>query len=92
MEKDKGYNSQYYITLDHNLIFDCRFHIYEEDIDKSSSNIIDLIEVGDYVNGEIVNEIWINLVLVGQECRPINEKYITSIVTKEQFERCEYKL
>ena len=59
---------------------------------KSSPNIINLIEVGDYVNGEIVNEIWKNLVLVGQECRPINEKYIKSIVTKEQFESMEYKV
>ena len=54
----------------------------------SSPNIIDLIEVGDYVNGTkvtlecghlYVNEYWLDNV------------DIKSIVTKEQFESVEYK-
>jgi hypothetical protein len=77
-----------------------------EEIIKSSPNIIDLIEIGDYVNGTKVTMIagtrydkndlhcycdysedketgkWIM----------IPAKDIKSIVTKEQFESCEYKL
>lgn len=61
---------------------------------KYSPNIIDLIEVGDYVNGERV----INIIKkykyleVSDEEIIIYEKDIKSILTKEQFERCEYKI
>lgn len=66
---------------------------------KSSPNIIDLIEVGDYVNGTIVTKV----VLDEIECkyieldytynkRGIREKDIKSIVTKEQFSQMEYKV
>ena len=62
---------------------------------KSSPNIIDLIEVGDYVNGVMVTEI--------KDGKPFKEDYndpyysyyfddIYSIVTKEQFESMEYKI
>ena len=51
MSKDSGYKNQYYIELDKNLIPGYEYHIYEEDVLKASHNIIDLIEVGDYVNG-----------------------------------------
>lgn len=63
---------------------------------KSSPNIIDLIEVGDYVNG-----CWVNGI---KEGRPYHEDYndpyysyyienedIKSVVTHEQFEAMEYK-
>ena len=66
---------------------------------KSSPNIIDLIEVGDYVNGTIVTKV----VLDEIECkyieldysynkRGIREKDIKSIVTHEQMESMEYKV
>ena len=66
---------------------------------KSSPNIIDLIEVGDYVNGTIVTK----TVLDEIECkyieldytynkRGIREKDIKSIVTHEQFSAMEYKV
>ena len=75
---------------------------------KHSKNIIDLIEVGDYVNGMLVTTI-INMDENGNyiPCRiilcnrdgdctlpplKIYEKDIKSIVTKEQFETLEYKL
>lgn len=64
----------------------------ENIIGKPSHNIIDLIEVGDYVNGERVEEIWKEVVLVGQECRPISFNNIKSIVTKEQFEAIKYEV
>ena len=62
---------------------------------KSSPNIIDLIEVGDYVNGVKITKI--------KEGKPFVEDYndphfsyyfddIYSIVTKEQFESMEYKV
>ncbi len=67
----------------------------KKDIIKSSPNIIDLIEVGDYVNGVMVTEI--------KDGKPFKEDYndpyysyyfddIYSIVTKEQFESMEYKV
>lgn len=74
---------------------------------KSSPNIIDLIEVGDYVNGYPVEEVYqpINKE-IGKlikfstdnvsgweyEAEEITETDIKSIVTKEQFESMEYKV
>ena len=69
--------------------------IGEEDIIKTSPNIIDLIEVGDYVNGRIVDDcIYLDkLGLIGlTELEKEDEKYIKSIVTKEQFSSMEYKV
>lgn len=65
---------------------------------KHSSNIIDLIEVGDYVNGEQID--FINISKVGNKRLLIRDniyffdKYssIKSIVTKEQFKEMEYKV
>ena len=72
----------------------------EEMIIKASNNIIDLIEVGDYVNGHKVSEVKryeVELELVGcfgeefySETIPMND--IKSIVTKEQFESMSYKV
>ena len=65
--------------------------IFKEDIiGEPSFNLIDLIEVGDYVNEERVEEKWKEVVLVGQECRPITPNDIKSIVTKQQFESMQY--
>lgn len=75
------------------------------DVIKSSSNIIDLIEVGDYVNGYRVYEIKDNCIMVGYKCfknefdneedflyQTIYTNDIKSIVTKECFESMEYKV
>lgn len=79
----------------------------ESNILKSSPNIIDLIEVGDYVNGCKIIELTTNIdgkVLYLETditefdniyaCGYINiyEKDIRTIVTKEQFESMEYKV
>lgn len=68
------------------------------DIIKHSKNIIDLIEVGDYVNGHLVTSIDEKTntiyVLDGMYDYPsvyINE-LIKSVVTKEQFTQAEYKI
>lgn len=76
------------------------------DIVKHSPNIIDLIEVGDYVNGFEVDEfddtegnIYLGIPIYTDslmncidEFRPINTIDIKSIVTKEQFANTEYKI
>lgn len=67
----------------------------EKSIVKSSPNIIELIEVGDYVNGHIVDTIDENKELwCGDEEGIItyDNNDIKSIVTKEQFEIMEYRI
>ena len=83
-------------------------YVYEEDkflwddelknIIKSSPNIIDLIEVGDYVNGHRVLDIAeapkraLYLNDISPKGALIPRENIKSIVTKEQFESMEYRL
>ena len=88
-------------------------HIWLEDKDlitekyilKASHNIIDLIEVGDYVNGHKVyddfrldtDDYGNNFIEIGAESDKflnhyIREDEIKSIVTKEQFESIKYSL
>lgn len=67
---------------------------------KSSSKIIDLIEVGDYVNSGkvflITDGIDKHLRVADEKgtwcIKDIYEDDIKSIVTKEQFEKMEYKV
>ncbi len=79
----------------------CQYDYYdEEDITKHSKNIIDLIEVGDYVNGHEVLDIYFPKDLWDTIEIRINDRYINfitkdeiiSIVTKEQFASIEYKI
>lgn len=69
----------------------------ENYIINASYNIIDLIEVGDYVNGYYVEDVlktFVN-VAVGSnyfQSPTIYEKDIKSIVTKEMFSSMEYRL
>ena len=76
--------------------------LYIEDEIKSSPNIIDLIEVGDYVNGYYVDNItdidtglsvMCNFDLNKMEWTPLENIDIWySIVTKEQFESMQYEV
>lgn len=68
-----------------------RIIINKKSIIKSSPNIIDLIEVGDYVNGCPVLHKEENEVVCGLLLR-YKEKDIKSIVTKQEFESMEYKV
>ena len=82
----------------------CRL-FYREDILKASHNIIDLIEVGDYVLVEN-SERYQKVVRVCEECNVANKciqlsthnykyhynNHIKGIVTKEQFESMSYKV
>lgn len=70
------------------------FYMFSEVI-KASHNIIDLIKVGDYVNGGkvsriendyiVINEIW-----TGREL--LNNKDIKTILTKEQIKHYTYEI
>ena len=84
-----GYEETLQLDID-----DCMEEILKEDIIKSSPNIIDLIEVGDYVNGEkVINIIKKHKYLeVSDEEITIDEKDIKSIVTKEQFSQMKYRI
>ena len=76
--------------------------IYKSWVVKSSPNIIDLIEVGDYVNGSKVKEInnssenpIYHFVIVDNASMTYSTIYkneIRSILTKEQFSQMEYKV
>lgn len=70
--------------------------ITKQDILKHSKNIIDLIEVGDYVNGQEVKRIGdyedFKRIDFEEYEDYIYEDDIKSIVTKEQFANIEYKV
>ena len=65
---------------------------YEPEDFKSSPNIIDLIEIGDYVNGEKVTDKFDYLLVFDNADYYKDENEIKSIVTKEAFENMEYKV
>ena len=74
-----------------------RTGIKECNIIKSSPNIIDLVEVGDYVNGIRVDEIKNGQLRTssyydGYICYLCNDNEIKSIVTHEQFSQMKYKV
>lgn len=60
---------------------------------EPSFDIIDLIEVGDYVNGYKVRGTSVSTLLLDNfNMIQIDEEDIKSIVTKEQFESVQYKV
>ena len=86
-----------------NIIMDessaVREELFVDIVEKSSPNIIDLIEVGDYVNGEKVIRLFNPMFLsMGELPYVITDKSryepqeIKSIVTCEQFSQMEYKV
>ena len=72
----------------------------EKDIVKHSSNLIDLIQCGDYVNGkEVIMDLqkskeWYKSKDDFITCKDytFEEKEIKEVVTKEQFESISYKV
>ena len=79
-----------------NYLKDVMF-IGDDDVVKTSYNIIDLIEKNDYINGSLVNKI--------VDGKPIHEDYndpfysfgwenddIKSVITHEQMEQMAYKV
>lgn len=80
-------------------------HLSFKNVLKASHNIIDLIEVGDYINGSRVIKVeevenypdLLNVKIEKSDFRydvheTIFEKDIKSIITKEQFEQMAYKV
>lgn len=75
--------------------------LYDEDIFKASHSIIDLIQVGDYVNGEKVIRV-IPQDICGDEVldyqhifvndKEVFKEEIKSILTKEMFENMKYEV
>ena len=78
----------------------CEHNYYdEENIIKSSDNLIDLVEVLDYVNGyrvDLIDEIdgrkYLDLHYAECEWRYTFNEDIKSIVTKEQFNYAKYEV
>ena len=99
--KDIGYKNMQHYDVDHWTPYQ-GFIIYEEDIKAHSKNIIDLIEVGDYVNGIRINKKF------AIKTNPVtNHKYleynygfenilndfeIKTMLTHEQYEQNCYKV
>ena len=77
-----------------NYLKDIMF-IGKDEIKDASFNIVDLIEVGDYVNGCRVHKIGncLTIILDNEEnISWINPNDIKTIVTKEQFESMSYRI
>lgn len=67
--------------------------MFDEIKGEPSHNIIDLIEVGDYVNGRIVKQNYFDdIKYLPSEIKEKINRGIKSIVTKEQIEGMSYKL
>ena len=73
----------------------------EEDVDKASFDITDLITKGDYVNGHLVLDVFWNVeedhvILIedsmNNSTSVLYNEDIKSIVTKEQFESIKYEV
>ena len=96
-ELAEGYDYDFIIDTALNLKWTNGGFLFKEDVEKASYNIINLIEVGDYVNGLLVidkyydyaNKEWRLNDRDGLICI---ENNIKSIVTKEQFSSMEYRL
>ena len=88
-------------VLDTGFILNEAVMYKNEEIIKASHNIIDLIEVGDYVNGYPLYEIIeypdsTRAIVIADDNKSIiweeSSQYIKSIVTKEIFENISYEV
>ena len=115
LRKQDEYGCNYDTQLEHYLFLNNKRdyisidgECFEKEEIKTSYNIIDLIEVGDYVNGSKVIDIsiigkdkekwvWVEQMedsdnKYGDDYVGYNNDQIKSIVTKEQFSSMEYRL
>lgn len=87
----KKLNNNVYMCLETGLTIDLDLELM---LGKTSENIIDLIESGDYVNGKYVQEVKEYkygksiLAFIGV----VDNEDIKSIVTKEMFLNAEYRV
>ena len=96
--KVNEYNSnQIWLQLDDDMSKD-GFFLSNKNIKKASHNLIDLIEVGDYVNGGKVDYVSYNFVSMdisanyGFRDTTIHKSEIKSILTHELYEANCYKV
>lgn len=69
----------------------CKYNYYnEKDIVKHSKQLIDLIEVGDYVNGELITDKWDTR--ISSIRSNFSEEDIKTILTKEIYMANCYKV
>lgn len=102
LENSDGKRYTNKVLLGNGKIFENKFYYFDdgEEIVKHSKNIIDLVEVGDYVNGEIVTKIkeWNSSkdgyfrYAVTCHYEIIRADEIKTIVTKEMMESVSYKV
>ena len=102
LENSDGKRYTNKVLLGNGKIFENKFYYFDdgEEIVKHSKNIIDLIELGDYVNGEQVSNVdkidninfieWTDGDMYKTEIE--NDKFIETIVTKEMMESISYKV
>lgn len=85
-------NFEYHIKIDKDEVWKCS----EDFIVKHSKQLIDLIEVGDYVNGHLVEEVRISCfdssIFVHEYEIELREEDIKTILTKEQYIANCYKV
>lgn len=90
---------------DNYICFDCFENCFESEIKKASNNVIDLIEVGDFIEYKQSNFYWniptrvsgkynrqqeLTELMVGEI--PLKKVEVTSIVTKEIFNAMKYEV
>ena len=91
------YLSETIIQFNDGKVYERR--VKEKDVIKHRFNLIDLIEVGDYVNGNIVTDKYlfagekpvIEIERNDTNCKCLCEKDIKSILTHESYEANAYK-
>lgn len=80
---------------------DLQYKLSEEDVDKASDDITDLITKGDYVNGHLVLDVFWNIekdhvILIedsmNNSTSVLYNEDIKSIVTKEMFNSVKYEV
>lgn len=69
-----------------------KFATFSDRVVKHSPNIIDLIEVGDYVNGLRIESFVGNVIMTSGLMHGILVEDIKSIVTKEAFKSVSYEV
>lgn len=84
------YNGIGQVSYKHWIGKECRY----EPIVKHSSNLIDLIEEGDYVNGVRILDVTGDYIHTAEYdcCKERLSKKLKSIVTHEQFKSIEYRV
>lgn len=105
LENSDGKRYTNKVLLGNGKIFENKFYYFDdgEEIVKHSKNIIDVIEIGDYVNGYKVISVYYDVIDDKTECieLDLNNNYqynfisarqIKTIITKEQIQSIEYKV